>query len=542
MDRRLSRPSLSSHKTGILFVLMAALASLAYLGLNTVHLEGQGLYFDEVFQAIGSFAYIGRAPQRFAALEIQNIPLMNMNYIGAIKTAIYGLYLRLSGASFSVTNWRMVGILCVSLSLFLFGILTRKKLSLPALLCFYLLLISDITVLLTTRFDWGPVALSLSFRILMIAVWLNGEYSVRFSSLNTFFIGVLLGISIFEKLSGVVLILPALLMVFSSPLRWNKKHVSLFVLGGLVGAIPLILANLISYTKYHQLISFQNREIYSFTERTLPDFFRFLGKYFSLGVGDRVADFILGTHQGTPAGLETALLLLLLAAIVLAGLRRLERKLRLPVVMLLSYAFVAIGLYFLPAETWVHHWVIGTPFQYAAVALLIPALQEADYSHERPLLRSFFLVILALYGGSRLYGLVSLEQAYLRGDASTTWSPSLTRLGIFAAEKSEDALFIAGDWGVSNQMISFLNGQPKIVYQVPWDSGSIDTIIKIVKRKRPKEIYFIFINPPHFTKPEERVAVLAEVTKRLAPRWQETLLDPEVDDLQSLIVVRLVRQ
>jgi hypothetical protein len=488
-----SPPPLRSRRTGILQVLLAALAGAAFLILNTVHLGGQGLYYDEVFQAIGSFAYIGRPAQGFSTLEVQGIPLMNMNYIGAIKTALYGLYLRLWDASFSVTSWRLVGILSVSLALFAFGWITRKKVSLPILLCFYLLILTDITVLLTTRFDWGPVALSLSFRLVMIATWLNGELSDRFPSLNTFFIGAILGISIFEKLSAFVLVVPALLMVFSSGQRWNIKHVSMFLLGGLAGTVPLILANLISYNRSHTFISLQNQAIYSFKTRSLPNFVQFLREYVSLGAGGRVAAFILGIRQAVPADVEMTLLLLLLVVIVLAGIRRVERDLRLPVVMLLCYFFVALGLYFLPTETWAHHWVIGTPFQYAAIALFIPVIQNTSYSKERLFLKAVFVLVLVVFGLSRLSGLTTLEQAYGRDDTSTAWSPSLTRLGNFAAEKSNEAIFVTGDWGVANQMISFVNGRPKIVYSMIWTSENIDTIVKTVGGRQGRS--FISCSP-----------------------------------------------
>jgi hypothetical protein len=209
--------------------------------------------------------------------------------------------------------------------------------------------------------------------------------------------------------------------------------------------------------------------------------------------------------------------------------------------MLLCYFFVALGLYFLPADTWAHHWVIGTPFQYAAIALFIPVVQNTSYSKERVFLKAVFVLVLVVFGLSRLSGLTTLEQAYGRDDTSTAWSPSLTRLGKFAAEKSNEAIFVTGDWGVANQMISFVNGRPKIVYSMIWTSENIDTIVKTVRRTPRKELYFVFPDPPYLTRPETRTSVLAEVMQRLAPQWHQAPLDPELKDLQSLIIVHLVR-
>jgi hypothetical protein len=80
MNRPSSHPSpLQSRRTGSLPVLLAALVGAAFLTLNTVHLDGQGLYYDEVFQAIGSFAYIGRPTQGFSTLEVHEIPKLQLH-------------------------------------------------------------------------------------------------------------------------------------------------------------------------------------------------------------------------------------------------------------------------------------------------------------------------------------------------------------------------------------------------------------------------------------------------------------------------------
>ena len=55
---------------------------------NINRLEADGT----LVQATGSFAYMGAQPTVGAVLTIRGIPVLNLEYLGAIKTAVYGLY------------------------------------------------------------------------------------------------------------------------------------------------------------------------------------------------------------------------------------------------------------------------------------------------------------------------------------------------------------------------------------------------------------------------------------------------------------------
>src|SRR5262245_46027825 len=90
---------------------LSLLPAVIFLWLATVRLDAQGLYYDELHQAAGAFTYLGSPPEYFALFPIHGSPLFNMPYSGAIKTAIYGLYLRLVKPEFSVMSWRLIGIL-----------------------------------------------------------------------------------------------------------------------------------------------------------------------------------------------------------------------------------------------------------------------------------------------------------------------------------------------------------------------------------------------------------------------------------------------
>jgi hypothetical protein len=186
------------------------LAALLFLGFTAIQLDRQGLYYDEVHSAVASFAYMGKEPQMFTPVIIGGVPVLVLPYSGALKPALYGTYLQFSG-SFSVVSWRLLGLLIVSLGIFLFCVLGGAGLSSRGLLLFLFLFLTDATVLTTSRHDWGPVAISLFLRLLFIALFLRGSTRESSSPWCTFSLGIVVGLSVYEKLNNAVLVVPLII-------------------------------------------------------------------------------------------------------------------------------------------------------------------------------------------------------------------------------------------------------------------------------------------------------------------------------------------
>jgi hypothetical protein len=187
-----------------LALLLSLAAPVVFIWLSTVRLDAQGLYYDELHQATLSFSYIGSPDRFFASVTLGDlipalpilsrlgfVPVFNMYYSGAIKSAVYGLYLRFVTPQFGVISWRLTGILMVALGLMVFVLLARCSVSATALGVTLGLLLTDITVILCTRHDWGPVALALMLRLMLIGVWLRGEGMGQPSPGNSFALGAL---------------------------------------------------------------------------------------------------------------------------------------------------------------------------------------------------------------------------------------------------------------------------------------------------------------------------------------------------------------
>jgi hypothetical protein len=81
-------------------VVLGAIIVAALLALTVPNLDSQGFYYDELHQAPAAFHYVGKHPIQFT-WRFRGIPVFNMPYSGAIKSTIYGLYLRYVNPQFT---------------------------------------------------------------------------------------------------------------------------------------------------------------------------------------------------------------------------------------------------------------------------------------------------------------------------------------------------------------------------------------------------------------------------------------------------------
>ena len=93
---------------------------------------------------------------------------------------------------------------------------------------------------------------------------------------------------------------------------------------------------------------------------------------------------------------------------------------RSPAIIVVCYLAVGAGLFMLPNATWAHHWVIGTPFQYLAIALAIGPRARRLIHQPAPGLtcRVALLSAVAVLMLVRAQGTLSLTQALAQGASS----------------------------------------------------------------------------------------------------------------------------
>lgn len=446
----------ASSRTG---VAAGAIAALCFVLLTTVRIGAQGPYFDELHQAAGAFAAPGRAPEMFAVVSAGGYALMNLPYSGAIKTNLYRLGLRLTGTGFSLVGWRLLGVSFVACGILAFSLLARSALPAWALALFLALLVSDATLLLQSRFDWGPVALGTALRLAFLGVWLRGESSEAPSAWNSFALAALVGVATFEKLSSCVLVLPLAAIMLSSRHRRSPRHLAMAALGLAVGALPLAAVNLLTYAQRGTLVSLSALGAHP-TSRV--DFTTFAPWYLGLAQGWQAAGFTLGLALPGEAQARGLLVAAMTTTALVIVWRRRTPAARRALVALSAWAAIGFAMHYFPVRTGPHHWILGTPFQYLAFACALVATSEGG----RRAAKVAVMALALLWIAARAPRLLEIERAIWAGRASPSFDPSLNALGRFAAAQGEDVIFVASDWGVGTQIYCFTNGRPRFVHSL----------------------------------------------------------------------------
>src|SRR5262249_42500532 len=325
-------------------------------------------HYDELHQAPASFEYLGHHSPIFN-YAFHGLPVLNMTYSGAIKSNIYGLYLRFVNPHFTLTSWRLFGIGFLALTLFAFYQLVADSISIWSAVVFGMMVLTDASVVLLNRHDMGPVSLALCLRLLFIALWISVVFkgALRW---KYFLIGFVVGISIFEKLSSSVMVVPFLMFLLTCG-KYLRRSWRVSGTGFLAGILPLLLMNASSFVHGRGFISLT--QVGDGVERMpLKEYIR---EILQFGQADQARRWILGdTANPVLMRFEFVIMVGLLAIAVLAALRlRSNRELTLAGQLLCCYIAAATGVYLLPNVTFVHHWIISTPFQYGAIALVIGA-------------------------------------------------------------------------------------------------------------------------------------------------------------------------
>jgi hypothetical protein len=513
--------------------LIAVIAVSLLLGLTAIHLDRQGPYYDELHQTPAAFRYLHRHPVMFT-WAWHGIPLLNMTYSGAIKSNIYGLLLKYGLHQFTITSWRWLGISFVAFGLVAFYSIAGKWIALESALLFPALLLTDITVILTTRHDWGPTALALALRLIFIAIWISIE-SGDPSDFKFAIAGFITGLSVFEKLSSVVLMLPLFVLLLNAGTRRGRRVWALTAAGLLIGVFPLIIANISSYRSGQGLISLADTKSDK-DPVSLNGLAEYAYDYVSLGYGEMARTQIVGELSNPMAVQAEALLsgfALLSIAFAARRLWKAGRRERLAVIFAGMYVTIAIGLQLLPRATFIHHWIVGTPFQYVALALALPALHKWNY-HEK-VLGGLVLCLIAF----RIPAVASIEQALISGQSSASFSPAFNQLIEFAGTHKNDAILVSSDWGSGTQIYCGTNGAENTAFEPYWADGAGNGVLSIAAAAKQNTMYVITTSmSPQFA-PASAAIIQAMQT---APDWTPAAPDNEMRSISQIQIRKFVRQ
>jgi len=518
-------------------LLVGVAAAVLFIALSSERLGAQGAYQDEILPACGSFAYVGGEP--IAALSIGRIPVLNNSYQGAIRTGLYGLYLRISGNGFSLVSWRLFGILFVATGLLLLPLIGGRGIDLLPLSLGLFLVVTDGTVILTTRHDWGPTALGLLIRLLMIGVLLRDDQSAGGVRRANFFLGLLLGLAVFEKLSSVVLAAPIALALVLQPPRRKPRALVALAAGCMAGLLPLIAVNAASYRSNRTLISLSDVAVDP--KPTVVEFAKqFPENFLGLGAASYTRWVILGVKAGESEEHREALLLGVLLAVT-AGISfwkfRQGAAFRAAAVFAISVFLIALFLYLLPRRTAIHHHVQVIPFHYvAASAALCGMLRlRREWRLVDKLATGILTAALCLLAAQHAAAAARIEKALAAGRCGVVWAPAFSAIGHFANSKRDEAVFIAADWGVYTPIYCFSQGRRNFAYEAFWNYHGPEDLERYAAASGPRIVYLV--TPATGQIAPQTAARINRDAGSLAT-WKEVPPEPEASALRPLVVVR----
>jgi len=512
----------SSHPHARWGAALVGLAAAAlFLVLGSVNLGGQGVYYDELHQAAAAFEWLGREAPFFVKARVFDLPVFNMTYEGAIKSAMFGAWMSATGMPFSVEAWRFAALLSCAAGILTFAFAVAGRLPVRALVVFLSLIVTDTTILITTRHDWGPVAVAFLLRLTLLGVWVRSRSAPTVQS--TFWIGLLLGLLVFEKRSAITLLLPVLVLLASDRSRHTWRHGLGFAIGGLIGGAPLFAKNALTLVTEGRLFSLGG--VTGSAPHDAASLVSTLANSLTLGAGAEVREFVLGLTPGT------ALLwvegLVLLAAVGLAVTCSGRRAALLCVA---GFVLVGLGLWALPEKTWVHHRILATPFLYLAVALGLSSTVGAGQRRRAiALLAAVGLLVLA-----RVPTIFEVTRAFAAGSSSARWSDDVRKLAQFAAKTPQSVHFVAVDWGMAVPIFCVAQGRPGVVSE-PLVAGRLETDLSGYDT-----LYILTMNPPSDVRPDVTKTVTADLLAR--SEWQRVPTGSPLASLRDVRVIQLRRR
>lgn len=510
-------------------LVVGLLGALVFAAVAGLRLTAQGPYYDELQYACPAFAWTGHRVELFAPVTLAGIPLMTMPYVAAVKAVPYGIAMAVSGTNFSLATWRCYGVLLAACGIVLLGTAATRRLSLASGALFTVLLVTDATLLLAARHDYGPAAFGFLLRATFIALWLRSLDRDPGRPRTAFLLALVAGLATYEKVVSVVLAVPLTAIVLADRERRRSRTVAALA-GFALGVAPLVLANVLSAVRDGSPLIL--RSLGAGGPQPEIGALRHAAAYLSLGAGHQLRRFVLGVDWPLVA---TAVELVLAVAALALATRHLQRAepgphRRAGLVAVGSYLIIGVLLWLMPRVTWAHNWLVGTPFNALAIAVAV-AVSSRSRSDRRPRALPFvvgaWLVVRLVFLGATAVDLG-------RGRTSSRFDPSLAAVAEFAAAHADDAVFVASTWGVATQIYCVAQGREGLVYEPFWHDDAGARVEALRNRLAGRTLYLVRLRVPLGVRPAATAAVESALEDPSA--WRELPADRSLAGLAAVEV------
>ncbi len=481
------------------YAMAAVCAGLFFLFLGALWIDQPGLYYDEVFFVWAS--YPDPEPGSPGYFEILGRPmkLMVVPYTGALKGWIYRILFQVFPGSAAMARLPvlLLGAVAILLLYWLISRVADRRVALVAAL----LAAADSTFLLTTRLDWGPVAIQ-RFGLLagccLLVKWHRAGHRAYLAT--GFFV---FGLGAFDKLSFLWLLaaLAAVTLALFPKLVLRRQTVSWAALAAvtfLIGFMPVIL--------YYAQPSAERSPLALDWDR---------------GSWQRKVGMLQGTLDGTAvpnavvmpetaarglevSGLERAIGLVggperpalffpaLLVTVCLLPLT-LRSSCRKIVAFSAGYCVLAWAIMFLVQGAGaVHHLALVYPFPHVFVAgSAFGIMERVRRAGMRHFLRASLALALLLIVVDGVRITLGFQVRLARQGERAVWSSAIYDLHE-SLLKMRPFLTVALDWGIGAQ-IRFLSRARTPIYEW-WSTTTASQLPSLLEK--PEVLYLGFVENP----------------------------------------------
>jgi hypothetical protein len=441
-------------------------------GMGWQNLSSPGLFYDEAIYGgltkdfVTGHASGGHMPG-VSTMEIFGapFPIFVQPYLGALKCWLLIPVFKIFGSTLAVL--RGSNLFFCATALLIFMLWTWRLLGLAAALLAGMLLAFDPSFFFLGVIDWGSLLPSLLCRFagFFLVLLACRRQSACFAVLA----GLALGLGFFNKIDFGVLLagtaLAAVCVSGKSIVAFCRSRPKLFlsaVLGFLIGAGPILaLMNVVFHAVFSKNAPPHPSEL---TEKLHTHLAMYDGSYFyrlmdAGGVFDKM--YQSSVPVWTPFGIIFLAAALILAADVIFPAKENPAR-RTRVFLLLSAAFVTLGVLMLPGAVRIHHTTLVYPFPHLIIAAAAMVLWNRP--GKTILLRRITcalliaaLMALAVYE----FSAISRTEKLIRETGGRGWwSNALVK---FAGEtRGKPNLVISSlDWGF-NEQLEFLAAGPRL--------------------------------------------------------------------------------
>ncbi len=456
--------SRTSHATAAVKSL-AVLACIWFTLCGLVFIPYAGIEADE---ALFAGPLYSRLPREFRIRPFHHdIPLMLMSYLGTLKTWVYAAIFHFWQPG--VWSTRVPAVIIGAITIWLFFLLLQRVAGPGAALIGCALLATDATFLLTTTFDWGPVAfqhLCLTAGMALAVAAYQDRSRWRLGC--AFF---LFGLGMWDKalfvwvLSGMAV---ATVTIFRREM-WQMataRNIATALGAFCLGALPLII-----YNARTSLKTFRSNTAFSTHEfATKARLLRYTMAGSAL-FGYLVEEEWTGNPRTPRSALERAsvairnaagerrsglLLPAFVAAAILGLLLPRQRRAALFLLMTLGVAWLQMAL---NKDTGggAHHVALLWPLPHMLIALAFAGIADR-------LPRWGMLVVVgsvaAICGASVLVSNQYLSQ-FVRYGAAGVWTDAIFPLSDAVRRMQNENIFVA-DWGIFDTLVMLEQGKPRL--------------------------------------------------------------------------------